>query len=62
MTSKRSAVGLDTVSYLLKYTRRCIGILQGSGRVEKVDTSEYRSLRRRYAGSLAICIRVDAER
>ena len=50
-----------TVSYLLKYTCRCIGVLQGSGRMEKVEASEYRSVYRRHTRSFAICVRVDAE-
>ena len=50
-----------TVSYLLKYTFWHIGILQGSNHLEKIETREYCSLRRRYARSLAICVRVDAE-
>ena len=51
-----------TVSDLLMYTCRCIDVLQGSSRMEKVETSEYRSLYRRYTGSFAICVRVDAKR
>ena len=30
--------------------------------MEKVETSEHRSLYRRYSGSFAICVRVDAQR
>ena len=51
-----------TVSYLLKYTLRPIVILQGSNRVEKIETSEYCSLHRRYTGSFTTRVRVDAER
>ena len=51
-----------TVSYLLKYTCRRTGILQGGNHVEKIETSEYCSLHRRYAKSIAICVRMDAER
>ena len=49
-----------TISYLLKYACWWIGILQGGDHVEKVETSKYCSVHWRYAGSLAICVRVDA--
>ena len=51
-----------TDSYLLKYTCWCVGILQGGDHVEKLEASKYRSLHRRHARSLTICVRVDAER
>ena len=47
---------------LLNDTRWHVGVLQGGDHVEMVETSEYRSLHRRYARSFAVCIGMDAER